>query len=145
MLAHLRREFFPKREYNKIKFKKIGPYKILRKFSANAYEIELTPDIGISPIFNVANLYRDEDNDTNDTTKDKEEQEVDWVKELPTTKPLHLEGILDKKLYKKTIRQGYFQYLVKWKDHPIEDATWMIDSMLHKMGTSVEEIMDRSP
>jgi len=37
--------------------KKIRPYKILRKFSANIYEIELPPGIGISPIFNVADLY----------------------------------------------------------------------------------------
>ena len=74
VLAHLRREIFPKREYNKLKFKKIGPCKILRKFSAIAYEIELPPDIGISPIFNVADLYRYEDRDTYDARKDKEEQ-----------------------------------------------------------------------
>jgi hypothetical protein len=29
----------------------------VRKFYANAYEIELPPEIGISPIFNVENLY----------------------------------------------------------------------------------------
>jgi hypothetical protein len=37
--------------------KKIGPCKIIRKFEANAYEIELPDGVGISPIFNVANLY----------------------------------------------------------------------------------------
>ena len=58
MLAHLRREIFPKREYSKIKLKKIGPCNILRKFSANAYEIELPPGVGISPIFNVVDLYK---------------------------------------------------------------------------------------
>ena len=102
MLAHLRRERFPKREYKKLKLKKIGPCRILRNFSANAYEIELPPDIGISPIFNVADLYEYEDRETNDVAKNKEEKEIDWVKQLPTTKPLHLERILDKKLYKKT-------------------------------------------
>ena len=38
VLTHLRKEIFPKGEYNKLKFNKIGPCKILCKFSANAYE-----------------------------------------------------------------------------------------------------------
>ena len=37
--------------------KNIEPCKILRKFSANAYELEMPTRVGISPIFNVANLY----------------------------------------------------------------------------------------
>jgi hypothetical protein len=37
--------------------KKIGSCKILRNFEANAYEIEFANDLGISPIFKVANMY----------------------------------------------------------------------------------------
>jgi hypothetical protein len=40
-----------------MKMKKIGPCNILRNFEANAYQIELLDDVGISPIFNVADLY----------------------------------------------------------------------------------------
>jgi hypothetical protein len=57
VLAHLRKEIFLKGKYNKLKMKKIGPCKILRKFVANAYHIEFSEDIGVSPIFNVADLY----------------------------------------------------------------------------------------
>jgi hypothetical protein len=40
-----------------MKLKKIGSCKILRKFGANAYEIELSKHVGISPIFNISCLY----------------------------------------------------------------------------------------
>ena len=48
--------------------KKIVPCRFLRKFTAKAYEIELLDNVGISPIFNVADLYpyrRDEVGESN--------------------------------------------------------------------------------
>jgi hypothetical protein len=63
-LAHLRNERFPRGTYNMLKMKIIGPCKILRKFTANAYEIELLDIVGISPIFSVADLYPYNKDDT---------------------------------------------------------------------------------
>ena len=57
MLAHMRNDRFPKGKYNKLKLKKIGPSRIVKKFSTNAYEIELLDGVSISPMFNVSYLY----------------------------------------------------------------------------------------
>ena len=43
--------------YNKLKMKKLGPYKILEKYDlGNAYEVEFPNGIHIFPIFNIAKL-----------------------------------------------------------------------------------------
>jgi hypothetical protein len=57
VLAHLQKEILPRETYNKLKLKKIGPCKILRKFGENSYEIGLPEDVDISPIFNIVYLY----------------------------------------------------------------------------------------
>ena len=57
VLEYMRKQIFPKGEYNKLKLKKIRPCKILRKFSSNAQELEFPLNIGISPIFNFSYLY----------------------------------------------------------------------------------------
>ena len=57
VLAYLRKERLPKGQPTKLLMKKIGSLKILHKYGKNAYEVELLLDLGISPIFNVCDLY----------------------------------------------------------------------------------------
>jgi hypothetical protein len=71
VLEHPRKERFPRGTYNKLKMKKIGPCKIIRKFEANDYEIELPDDVGISPIFNVVDLYPYKEHEPDGTESQK--------------------------------------------------------------------------
>jgi hypothetical protein len=56
-----------------------------------------------------------------------------------------MERILDKRVGKRTRKKKYFKYLVKWKNHPVEDASWENEEDIQKHGKTMQDLMDRSP
>jgi hypothetical protein len=142
ILAHLRKERFPRGTYNKLKMKKIRPCRVLKKFGTNAYEIELPDGIEISPIFNISDLYPYRAKEAGARI---EQPVIQWTKKMPVTGKPQMECILDKRVNKRTRRKQYLEYLVKWKNHPVEDASWETEAEIQKHGQTMQELMDRSP
>jgi hypothetical protein len=99
ILAHMRKERFPRGTYNKLKMKNIGPSRVIKKFGANAYEIELPDGIGISPIFKISDLYPYR---VGDAGAENEQTEVQWTKQMPVVERPQMESILDKRVSRKT-------------------------------------------
>jgi len=93
VLTHLRKEIFQRKDSNKLKMNQIGHCKILRKFSANANELDLPTSIGISPFFNMTNLYPypvgDKDSTTTNVDCD-EDNKQQWIKQMPMEKTLEV-------------------------------------------------------
>ena len=56
VMVYLRHEFFPIGIYHKLKYKNIGPCKIIKKINDNAYEVSLLANLEISLVFNVFDL-----------------------------------------------------------------------------------------
>jgi hypothetical protein len=64
---------------------------------------------------------------------------------MPIAEKPRMEKIVDQRIGKKTKRKTYFEYLVKWKGHPIEDASWKGQVDIQKNGKLVQDLMDKIP
>ena len=65
-------------------------------------------------------------------------------KQMPVAEKAQMESIIDKRIRKKSRRREYFEYLVKWKGHPVEDSSWEDEATIQKHGQTLQEIMNRS-
>jgi hypothetical protein len=56
---------------------------------------------------------------------------------MPIAENLQMECILDKRVGKRTRQKQYFEYLVKWKVHLVEYASWENEAEIQKHGQTM--------
>ena len=122
-----------------------GPCKVVRKFFSNGYEDKLPTGTRISPIFKIAYLYlyREPEEELQGDTTAEEIPTVKWEEQMPKVGKGEVEAILEKRVSKKTRSQTYYQYLVKWKGYPVEDASWLTAAELQKLGIDSKSLQDQ--
>jgi hypothetical protein len=76
---HLRKDHFSELRKSKLMHRADGPFKILEKVNDNVYKLDLPPDFGVSPTFNIADLtpYMGEEDELESRTTPLQEGEDD--------------------------------------------------------------------
>ena len=100
-------------------------------------------DLEISPIFNVSDLYsfKDSDTFTTEMAVSGDDRPVEWKEQLPKKGQQEIEAILDKRVSKRTRNKDHFQYLIKWKQQPLEDSIWMTAAKISKYNVDPEKLL----
>lgn len=109
---------------NKLSPKYYGPYKVLQKIGTMAYKLELPSSSCIHPVFHVSCLKK--------VIGDKLPVQT-ILPELDEEGKIILEPeeIIDTKI-RQLRNRSISEYLIKWKNLPVEDSTWEDVSFIEK-------------
>ena len=122
--------------------RKVGPCKILAKYGANAYQVDLLEDMGISTTCKVANLVAYKGPIPSSTqVENLDLQDIVATLSKPSTSKLQDEKIWSSKVKKVTRNRKFMKHLVKWKGKPYSEATWIAEGDIKKHGIYLSLIL----
>ena len=108
---------------SKLNKKYYGPYKVIEKVGPSAYWVKIPASWKVYNVFNkvLLKLYHkplflcqiNKERETGDQ-QDAENHENDY----------EVETLLDSQISKQGRGHGRLEYLVKWKNYPVEESSW---------------------
>lgn len=106
----------------------------MKKCGQNAYEIQLPPNLGLSPIFNVCDLtpYKGNGNEEEDP------MQVAADDDIPKHDPPKLRKVLDTRVIKRIRNKEYKEYLVAWQGKPNFEEVWMKENQISNHGADLQ-------
>lgn len=134
VLICLRPERFPPRSFTKLHARHVGPFKVAKRLGPNAYVIELPDDYGISPVSNIEDLTQFHGSEEQVPAATDLLAQQDAIIRVPknTTPRDEIASILDRQ-FVTTRREGYYKFLVQWKNRPPSDSVWLQASELKRL------------
>ena len=109
---------------NKLFPKYYGPYKVLQNIGTMAYKLELPPYSRVHPVFHVSFLKK--------VIGDKLPVQT-ILPELDEEGKIILEPEALMETRTRQLRnRSILEYLIKWKNLPIEDSTWEDENFIQK-------------
>ena len=134
VMVHLNKARMQQGMPTKLQMRRVGPCKVLAKYGENAYKVDLPSDLAISPVFNIVDLiiFKREINQQS-TTSPRVLQDLD-TNAMPKKKPTKEDKVLESRVKKATGHQVYMEHLIKWKDQPEFEATWVEEGHFKKFG-----------
>ncbi|CAB4263778.1 unnamed protein product [Prunus armeniaca] len=147
VMVQIKPERFPQGIAKKLQARSMGPFKVLKRLGSNAYMLQLPPEMGIIPIFNIEDLvpYKEPAAFDNTSAENSDPFSISDFSSLtpllPHPRPKEkdiVEDILDDHIV-STRQGGYHKFLVKWKNRPNSDSTWITQEDLQRIDPDILE------
>ncbi|KAL7148069.1 hypothetical protein ABFS83_06G152600 [Erythranthe nasuta] len=139
VMVRVRPERFPQGISKKLQARSVGPFKILKRVGSNAYVLELPSDMGISSTFNVDDVIPPNDSIQPSLPFSTSE----FLLPTPHSPPKIVnkdvvEDIVDEQVV-STRQGGYQKFIIKWKNRPNSDNTWVTKEELQRIDPDILE------
>jgi hypothetical protein len=129
-----------KQQSRKLQPRFLGPFQIFKKQSPLVYQLKLPPSLKLHPVFHISRLERY----TGDVESLGSQPPPELVLSGDTAQEeWEVETIMDQRQRKRG-RTYQTEYLVKWKDYPLHDATWEPEDNLQNAQEAIAEFKLRT-